>query len=102
MTAANADEVAELLGDRADEAIVERIVHLGASLDEVSEALDDLDYQTRFGEPREASSPKIEELRSILEELPYFEDVLAEAAEDEDEAEGLRVMDPEELGREPQ
>jgi hypothetical protein len=102
MTNASADDIAELLGDRADDAIVERIASLGASVDEVAEALDDLEYELRFGEPRIAASAKIEEIRQILEELPLDEDTLVEPdVRDEDEHEGLSVVDLEELGGEP-
>jgi Fe-S-cluster formation regulator IscX/YfhJ len=89
--------VAELLGERADEKIVERIVNVGASFDEVSEALDDLDHQMRFREEREPASSRIAELRSILEELPYFDD---DSGEVEAADEGLRIVDADELGRE--
>ena len=102
MANASADEIAELLGDRADDAIVERIVNLGASVDEVAEALDDLEYELRFGEPRTAASAKIDELRQILEELPPDEDALVEPdVRDEDEHEGLSVVEVEERGGEP-
>ena len=101
---ANADEIAELLGDHVDEAIVERIANLGATIDEIAEAVEDLDYQARFGEDQEPSSAKIAEIRAILEELPHYEDLLPETnQEQEDEHEGLTVVDDiEDLDREPQ
>ena len=46
------DEIAELLVDRADEAIVERVANIGATVDEVAEAIEHLDYQTRFERTR--------------------------------------------------
>ncbi len=102
MTAASADEIAELLGDRADENIVDRIANVGASLDEVTEALDDLDHQHRFGEERVAASPRIEEVRTILEELPYSDELSpGTTSYEEDEHEGLTVIEPDELASEP-
>ena len=95
MARASEEEIAELLGDRADESIVERVANVGASIDQVREALEDLDFELRFGEVREPLSAIIEEVRSILEELPHFDDLLDQTAthEDDDEHEGLTVID---------
>src|SRR5262245_5181280 len=97
------DEVVELLGDRAEESIVERITHVDATIDDVREALEDLEFQMRFGEEREAPSPTIEELRGILEELPRLEEIAEQHADEdleEEEAEGLSVVSAEELQQE--
>lgn len=99
MAHATEDEISDLLGDRTDDAIVERIANLDVTVDEVSEAIDDHDHEARFGEARVAASPKIAEIRAILEELPTEENVLG-ANDHEDEHEGLTIMEPEELGRE--
>lgn len=100
MHAATADEVAELLGERADDSIVERIVALGASTDEISEAIDDLEYEHRYGEERPAVSPRIEDVRTILEELPH-PDLLADAASEDDENDDdLSVIEIDENERE--
>lgn len=100
-TAANADEVAELLGDAVDESIVDRIVDVGASIDEVQEAIDELEFQRRFGEVRNGSTRAVDEVRAILEEVPVVADeppvaVLLEDDADE-EHEGLRVIEADEL-----
>ena len=100
MATASADDIAELLGDRADDAIVERIASLGVSTDEVAEALDDLDHERRFGEPRRATSARIEEIRQILEELPPEEDAqdtLEQELDEPDALEGLSVVGADEL-----
>ena len=79
MTAANLEEIVALIGD-VDELIVERLVNTGASVDEISEALDAIQDEQRFGEePRIDSSPRVTEAREILGEL------LGESG-DEDEA----------------
>jgi len=67
---ATPEEIAEIFGDDLDESIIERIAATSASIDEIGEAIDDLDYERRYGEQREASSYRIEEVRTILEELP--------------------------------
>jgi hypothetical protein len=101
MTPASPDDVAELLGERADETIIDRIVNVGASFDEVAEALDDLDHQMRFDEEREPASLRIAEVRSILEELPYFEDIIPDEQLEDTDEEGLRIVDADELSKEP-
>jgi hypothetical protein len=98
---AGPDDVAELLGERADETIIDRIVNVGASFDEVSEALDDLEYQMRFDEEREPASLRIAEVRSILEELPYFDDIVPDEQIEDSDHEGLRIVEADELENEP-
>jgi len=96
MTRATPNEIADVLGDDVDDTIIERIASVGVSVDELGEAIDDLDYERRYGEPREASSQRVEEVRTILEELRA-------SAEDEDESEdgeaneGLRIVEGDEL-----
>jgi hypothetical protein len=103
MRAATADEIADLLGERAEEVVVERIADLGVSLDEVAEALEDFEHQLEYGEEREPSSPRVEDVRIVLEELVEQRPAPIPATDDDDdEHEGLTVIDPEELGREPQ
>jgi DNA-binding transcriptional MerR regulator len=69
MTHATHAQIVELLGD-VDELYVKRIEDTGASLDEIGEALGDLEDEDRLGEPpRMAWSPKVAEIRAILEEL---------------------------------
>jgi hypothetical protein len=97
MEVATAEDVAELLGERIDDATVERILGLDPTLDEVSEAVEDLEYEERFGEAPEVSSPKVDEIRKILAELPrpVIED--EDDDDDDDDDSGLRVVEPEEL-----
>jgi hypothetical protein len=93
---ASEDEIAEVLGERADESIIERIANTGASIEDVHEAFEDLEFEMRFGEERVTTSPMVEEVRRILEELPYFEEVeKASVAEDEEEedVEGFTVLE---------
>jgi hypothetical protein len=94
---ATEDELAEVLGDRAEENVVERLAALGVTVDEVAEALEDLEYEARFGEERIPMSPKIEEVRSILEELPYLEELGLETAPEEarDDLDGLSIAEGE-------
>jgi hypothetical protein len=96
MTPATTEDIAEVLGDHVNESIIERIAAVGASIDEIGEAIDDLDYERRYGESREASSSRVDEVRTILEELP------APAAEEldsdaDEEHEGLTIVDADEL-----
>jgi hypothetical protein len=106
MAAATIDEIAELIGDRADEAFVDRIANLGPTTDEIAEALDDLEYSRRYGEQRVSGSARVEEVRAILEELPRADplpelaDVDGLEGEDEDINDGLSIVSGDELGRE--
>lgn len=101
MAAATADEIGELLEDRAvDETIVDRILSTGASVDEIAEAMEDVEYEARFGEEREASSARVEEVRAIFEDLSADEEDEGEEDEEEDN-QGLTLVDAEELGTEP-
>ncbi len=101
MSAATADEIGELLEDRAiDETIVERLVSTGASLDEIAEAMEDVEYEARFGEVREASSARIEEVRTLLATLAH-DDLDDDLDEDDEDDEGLTVVEVDELEPEP-
>ncbi len=66
--AASWDEVDELLG-HADTRIVQEIVETGASIDEIGAAIDDLEDARRFGQPRVPATPRIAQVRRILETM---------------------------------
>jgi DNA-binding transcriptional MerR regulator len=67
MTTASHDEIVELLGD-VDELMVKRIEDTGASIDEIGEALGDLQDDGVVGRAF-ASSPRVVEVRAILAEM---------------------------------
>jgi hypothetical protein len=68
MTTASYQQIVELLGD-VDPLIVKRIEDTGASAEEIGEALSDVESE-RFGaERRLVSSPRVAEVRAILDEL---------------------------------
>jgi DNA-binding transcriptional MerR regulator len=67
MTTASHDEIVELLGD-VDELMVKRIEDTGASIDEIGEALSDLQDEGVVGRAL-ASSPRVVEVRAILAEM---------------------------------
>ena len=95
MMRATPEEITALLGEHVDESIAERIAATGASIDEIGEAIDDLDYERSYGEPRESSSSRIEEVRTILEELSAKEaETPTETdSETDEEYEGLTVVE---------
>ena len=68
MTTASYEQIVEVLGD-VDPLFVRRVEDTGASLDEIGEALGDLEDEDAGGERRIASSPRVAEVRAILEEL---------------------------------
>jgi len=70
---ATADDLQELLGD-LDELVIERILQLRASADEVTEALADLSEERQSGVRRETTSDRVAEVRAILEEVLLEED----------------------------
>jgi hypothetical protein len=79
MHAATADDVVRILGD-VDPLIAERILSTGASVEEIGEALLEVEDEHGFGElGHEPSSPRVTEVRAVLEEL----DVLDEEPQDE-------------------
>jgi DNA-binding transcriptional MerR regulator len=67
MTTASHDQIVELLGD-VDELIVKRIEETGASIDEIGEALSDL-QDDGFAARPPASSARVVEVRAILAEM---------------------------------
>ena len=68
MTTASYQQIVELLGD-VDPLFVKRIEDTGASAEEIGEALSDVESE-RFGaERRLVSSPRVAEVRAILDEL---------------------------------
>lgn len=60
------DEVDELVG-HADTRIVQEIVETGASIDEIGAAIDDLEDVRRSGQSRVPATPRIAQVRRILE-----------------------------------
>jgi hypothetical protein len=70
---ATATDVNRLLGD-VDPLVLERILAIGATPDEIGEALRVVEQERGFGEePHEASSPKVAEVRAVLDELAVLE-----------------------------
>jgi len=68
MTTASYQQIVELLGD-VDPLFVNRIEGTGASVDEVNEALGQVENE-ELGQERAAdSSPRVAEVRAILEEI---------------------------------
>jgi hypothetical protein len=66
---ATSDEVAALLGE-LDPFIMERILAVGASVDEIDEARRATEDELAFGEePHVPSSPRVAEVRAILDEV---------------------------------
>jgi hypothetical protein len=68
MTTASYQQIVELLGE-VDPLFVKRIEDTGASMEEIGEALSDVESE-RFGaERRLVSSPRVAEVRAILDEM---------------------------------
>ena len=62
-------EVSAILGE-IDPLIIERVVDTGASIDEIAEALGELEDEAGFGDVRRVpSSSRVIEVRAILTEL---------------------------------
>ncbi|MBS1118436.1 MAG: hypothetical protein H6Q90_664 [Deltaproteobacteria bacterium] len=69
MNTATAEEVTGLLGE-VDPNVLDRILAIGATFDEVGEALSAIEDEDGYGEiPHAASSPRVAEVRAVLEEL---------------------------------
>jgi phosphoglycolate phosphatase-like HAD superfamily hydrolase len=69
MTApATSAELEALIGE-ADPLIIERILETGATTEEVTEALADLEDERQGAERREVTSPRVATVREILDEL---------------------------------
>lgn len=66
--ASNPEEISALLGD-LDHDILERIADTGASLDQVAEALSDLEHERITSERRLPSTTQIAEVRTILKQV---------------------------------
>ncbi len=66
--ASNAEEIAALLGD-LDHDILERIADTGATLEQVAEALSDLEHERTTSERRLPSTTQIAEVRTILKQV---------------------------------
>jgi hypothetical protein len=70
MAPATTHEVEELLGD-VDMFTIERILDTRATTDEIAEALADVEDEHRFGDRRAPTTPRVAEVRAILEELVW-------------------------------
>lgn len=68
MSNATADELEDLLGD-VNALIIERILATQATAAEVAEALADAEDERRFQERRAPMSPRVAEVREILEDI---------------------------------
>lgn len=68
MPPATAEEIAGVLGD-VDAFTLERILETRATVDDVAEALADLEDERRFGEHRDPTSTTVAEVRRALEEI---------------------------------
>ena len=80
MNSATANDVSQLLGD-IDPIVLERILAIGATSDEIAEALLVVEQERGFGEQRHVpSTPKVVEVRAVLDECA----VLDEGVEDEE------------------
>lgn len=70
-TSATAAHVTELLGE-VDPITLEKLLATGASTDEIAEAMVEIEDEDAFGEVhRTPSSPRVQEVRSILEEHAF-------------------------------
>lgn len=70
---ASASDIQRLLGD-VDPMIVARVFATNASPDEINEALREVEDEVGFGEAsHEPSSPRVTEVRAILDEMHVFE-----------------------------
>jgi hypothetical protein len=68
MRTATAQEFQALLGD-IDPLAIERILDTHATIDEVAEALADVEHERSMGERRMPSSTRVAAVREILEEV---------------------------------
>jgi len=68
MSSTTPAELEDLLGD-VNPFMIERILATQATTAEVAEALADAEDERRFGERRAPASPRVAEVREILEEL---------------------------------
>lgn len=85
---ATASDVHRLLGD-LDPVVLERLLEIGASPDEIGAALCSVEDEHGFGEERRASSSsKIDEVRALLDEL-----AILDAGDDDDRQRGDTARD---------
>jgi hypothetical protein len=71
--AATSSDVNQLLGE-IDPLVLERILATGATPDEIGEALRVVEQERGFGEePHEPSSPRVTEVRALLQELSVLD-----------------------------
>jgi len=68
MTTASYQQIVELVGE-VDPLFVKRIEDTGASLEEIGEALSDVESERLGAERRLVSSPRVAEVRAILDEM---------------------------------
>lgn len=68
MSNLTANELEDLLGD-VNPMIIERIIATQATAAEVAEALADAEDERRFQERRAPTSPRVAEVREIIDEL---------------------------------
>lgn len=68
MTTASYQQIVELLGE-VDPLFVKRIEDTGASVEEIGEALSDVEAERLGAERRLASSTRVAEVRAILDEM---------------------------------
>jgi DNA-binding transcriptional MerR regulator len=68
MTTASYQQIVEMVGE-VDPLFVKRIEDTGASLEEIGEALSDVESERLGGERRLVSSPRVAEVRAILDEV---------------------------------
>jgi hypothetical protein len=70
---ATATDVNRLLGD-VDPLVLERILAVGATPDEIAEALRVVEQERGFGEePHEPSSPRVAEVRAVIDDLAVLD-----------------------------
>jgi hypothetical protein len=71
---ANSDDIQRMLGD-VDPLIAQRILATGATADEIGEALREVEDEHGFGEATHfASSPRVAEVRALLDELEILDE----------------------------
>lgn len=70
---ATSEDIQKVLGD-IDPFIVERVLETRATVDEIVEALGDLEDERQRGELSDPESTRVAEVRSILAEIPETDD----------------------------
>ena len=66
-------DVENVLGD-VDAFVVKRVLDTRATVDEIAEALADIEVEREFGERRLPTSARVAEVREILEEISEQDD----------------------------